>query len=90
MIFALIARENVFLCRTTFLFFSPQPRPTINTILIIVLPLSSLYISEYVFQNNVIKEIYAEDYLPFINLIFLFIVPLVILIYSKKKNKTTQ
>lgn len=78
--FVLNALKNTFNIKSKF----------INTILIIVLPLSSLYISEYVFQNNVIKEIYAEDYLPFINLIFLFIVPLVILIYSKKKNKTTQ
>ena len=61
----------------------------INSILIFLLPLSSLYISENVFQNNVIKEIYAEIYLPIINGIFLFIIPLFILIFSKlKKNNS--
>lgn len=59
----------------------------INNILIFILPLSSLYISEKVFENNVVKEMYAENYLPILNGIFLFIIPLFILIFSKiKKN----
>lgn len=57
-----------------------------NNSLILLLPLSSLYISENIFQNNVIKEIYAENYLPIINGIFLFLFPLIILFFSKIKK----
>lgn len=59
---------------------------TIINIIIVGLGLLTLYLSEIIFINNIIKEQFMLNYFPFFAFIILGFVPVVIFIFSKIKK----
>jgi len=62
----------------------------IKIIVIFVLPIGSVLLSEWLFENNVSKIEFSEKFLPFVSCFFLFLIPLIILIFSKLKKTSKK
>ena len=58
----------------------------ITLIIIICISFLTLYLSEIIFLNNIVKEKFMLDYFPYIAFSILFIIPIIILIFSKIKK----
>ncbi len=53
-----------------------------------IIPVTMMYFSIIIFKNNTISLVFEMNYYPYLLFIFLLIIPFIIYIVSKKRNKT--